>query len=322
MIVFCFICGNPCHGMFPDSVEVFLEDIKYYDENKSKIKYKPAKQRAEKYKKMLANDPDTIKKISSLIKTTKWMKKCTMLTIDNKIVHNCEEVSCNATFEDNKNKIYYQLPYFQEPLDNFNGVFLHTDCWKFICNKYNFKLKFSDLPITYSKDYYKIFDFINYGDIEKYWGQDFKFIDTLLDKKEYLCSSPLLNDKNLSTIIKNFNKLKIRTGGDRKSPNVSATHFNNGIIKIGLDNNFWIIKNKKWVKNNEPIKTIKIAIAMTDINKNKFIQTLKFVGESSFNPVFIKSIDNVKKTLNIELLILESYINTFDEKIKKTSIKT
>jgi hypothetical protein len=289
--IFCFICGNSCHGMNQDLVEMLIDNV-CNDENK----------------KMLTEDTDTIEKISSLIKTTKWMNNCTMLTIDNRIIHNCEENSYDGGFEDSKNNFYTHLalPDLRSPLDNSYGVFLHTDCWKYIYNKYNFKLKFSDLPIVYSDNLYKIFDFINYGDIEKYWSQDFDFINIIIDKKEYLCSSPLLHDKNESIIIKNFNELKIRTKGDRKSPNVSATQLKNGTIKIGTDNNFWIIKNNKWILLNEQIKTITITTSNT--TKNKFIDDLKFIGESSFDPVFIKSIDVNENICYIKLLIAESFI--------------
>lgn len=51
------------------------------------------------------------------------------------------------------------------------------------------------------KGNYKIFNF-SYGHIEKYWNQFFRFDQIILDKKQYLCSSPLKNDKNITHLKK------------------------------------------------------------------------------------------------------------------------
>jgi hypothetical protein len=90
------------------------------------------------------------------------------------------------------------------------GVFIHTDCYKYIKLKFNIKLKYSNLPLidNRKKNYYKPFEYINYGDIENYWHQDFQFEKLYIDNKQYLCSSPLKNDKNISQINKNVNAMK------------------------------------------------------------------------------------------------------------------
>jgi hypothetical protein len=57
----------------------------------------------------------------------------------------------------------------------------------FIKDKYKIKLNFSHLPIIKSNNIYKVFSFIDYGPIEKYWGQDFNFYQILADNQEKLC---------------------------------------------------------------------------------------------------------------------------------------
>lgn len=145
------------------------------------------------------------------------------------------------------------------------GVFIHTDCWKFVKNEYDIKLSYSYLPII-EKDILspKIFKFINYGKIEKYWQQDFDFVGVIADSNEELCNSPFkskLVDKNIKKII---SQLKIKNDPERKGPLASATFYKNGAYKVGVNRNIWYIKNNKW---NEIKDTIKI-------NSNKLKNSL------------------------------------------------
>jgi hypothetical protein len=48
------------------------------------------------------------------------------------------------------------------------GVFIHTDCWKYIKNEYNIELTYSHLLIINKNLDKKVFKFINYGIIEKF----------------------------------------------------------------------------------------------------------------------------------------------------------
>ena len=136
-----------------------------------------------------------------MVKDTQWMNKCSILLEDNKVIHGVKEMNCNTSFC-KKNKCYEHMSPASLKTKEPNGFFIHTDCWKYIKDKYNIKLKFGDLP-PYKLTYTTIFD-INYGDIENYWEQNFNFSKIVSDKKEYLCSSPLKNDKNISQIKKNF----------------------------------------------------------------------------------------------------------------------
>lgn len=255
--IFCFICGNPCHKMILDS-----------------------------------NNQNII----NFSKKTKWMNNCSILLNNNTIQHNCIEEDYNINFRCKNNKNYLHNPnYFFEPeRTDINGIFIHTDCWKWCYHKFNIKLSYNLLPITKNMSFYKVFNFIDYGEIEKYWKQDFDFLKLVNDKKEYLCSSPLNNDKNIKQIINNFRKLKIRTN-DRKSPSVSATFYENDSYKIGNNNNIWICKNGKWRLTGE--KTIKLKI-----NKipEKILYNIDYIGGYSKIPIFIEKEKYI-------LILLESY---------------
>jgi len=85
--VFCLLCGNPCHGMFPSSADTFLENIEWYEKIKDSKDKRRQFWRAELkplYDYWIKN-PDFMKTIKEYIKITKWMDDCTFLTVQNKI---------------------------------------------------------------------------------------------------------------------------------------------------------------------------------------------------------------------------------------------
>ena len=181
--IFCFLCGNTCHPTFNDK-ETFLENVKDYEKKNNKW-FKSIYEVYNKNPKIFLN------KLDNIYKNTKWTRKCTFLTVDNKIVHNCSEVSCNINFQDkNHNNYVHSTSYSDIYKDSMLGVFVHTDCWKFIKNEYKIKLSYSHLPITEIDVLSpKIFKFINYGLIEKYWNQFFDYIGVITDSNEELCKS-------------------------------------------------------------------------------------------------------------------------------------
>jgi hypothetical protein len=256
--------------------------------------------------KKIQSCPNIISELKEL--KTKWMNKCTMLLIDDKIVHGVYESSCNVTFSKHKfTATHMGAQIIKEDCYNGDcGVFIHTDCWKFIKKNYNIELKFSNLPkVRFLKrsemrkltpvEWCKIFN-INYGDIEKYWDQDFDYSELIIDKKKYLCSSPLKEDKNIKQIKKNISALKIKNDPARLGPSVSATFYDDGDIKLGKNKYFWIKKNNKWLQISEkPIKIIAKA--------NEKLIKIPYIGQSNINPIFI--ISNEKNKL--ELLLTESY---------------
>ena len=214
--IYCFICGNTCHSSDHDD---------YPNLNK--------------------------KEIILLNKELKWLNKCTMLLANNKIIHGCKEVSCNNQFYKN-GKIYESLSYYineniylNDYLENY-GIFIHTNCWKFIKLNYGIELKFGDICVKI----YKKFDPLNidYGIIKKYWNQFISYDDIYNDNNMYIIKDPLLNDnKNTIRIKKIFTQLKLKKI-IRPGPSVSATFYKNNDIKIGNNNKFWIISGNKWIQ--------------------------------------------------------------------------
>jgi hypothetical protein len=276
--IFCFICGNPCHS------------INYTNEDLLNIKLDYS-----------TNKIDIIDELQKLSKNVKWMNNCTMLLEDNTVIHGVKEVKYNVGFM--KKNIHYEHIYisYQKNINNFNGFFIHTDCWNFIKNTYNINLKFSNLP-PYKLTYEKIFN-INYGDIEKYWSQFFDFPQIVLDNKSYLCSSPFKNDKNISQIKKNINKLKLKNDPNRKGPSVSATFFKENDIKLGNNKKFWIIKSNKWKQINEQVIKIKIKITNEQVIQRKIIEKIPYCGYYNTKPIFIKSYNKKE----VELITITSY---------------
>jgi hypothetical protein len=272
--IFCFICGNTCHG------DLKTDDLEYNVSNQ-------------------------------FSKKLQWLNKCTFLTANNEIIHNCKEISCNIDFKDNKGNIYehvfkYNTKYYNDydyyyGVNKNIGIFLHTDCWKFIKNTYKLELKYLHLPIIYKNiTENKIFN-IDYDKIEKYWSQDFNFKQVLDDKNEYLCESPLKNEKSAKRIKHIFCKLKIKNDENRKSPLTSATFYDENSIKIGNDNNFWIKNGGKWIKMDGKIKTIKFKL--TDKIKIKKLKSIPQNGYFNNVPIFISSLE-ITKNKNLEIKII------------------
>jgi len=280
--IFCFICGNTCHTMFSGYEQDFSENI--------------------------------VKKLNELNKKINWFSKCTFLKEDDTIIHNVIYGGTNIGFSKGNNEyehISYGFgKYILRSNDISYGYFSHTDCWKYIKKNYNINLKFSNLPPYITNKYDKTFD-INYGEIENYWGQDFNFPMIINDNKQYLCSSPLKNDKNIKQIKKNINSLKLKNDPDRKGPSVSATFFSEGDIKLGNNKFFWTIKNGKWIEIKEkPIKMkIKINLNKIDKKEKKIIDNLPYIGYYNKVPIFLLSMKSDKNNIELNLILLDSIKN-------------
>lgn len=236
------------------------------------------------------------KHISTIKKINKWFNKCTFLTKDNKIIHNCKEVSCNIDFvSPNKNRYTasvndIELVYDYPHVKNI-GLFIHTDCWKYIKIKFKIELKYGDLVIL-QENYKK---FIKYNDIQKYWDQYFEYEQLINDNNIWMCESPLRSTKNASRINKIIKQLKIKR--DRKGPTMSASFYKEGDIKYGNNNNFWIIKKGKWIEMKGDIV----------YEKKEYNKKLKIpqIGEYNTKPIFIKEliIENKKSYAKIISLV-------------------
>lgn len=245
-------------------------------------------------------------------KLSNWMKEVSLLLVNGDVIHDCKEIACNIVFESNKDKyfgaIYDNINYFDKKIDYKNqGLPIHTECWKYLCNKYKKKITLQDFPATEA-----IMDKVKYGKISDYWMQDTNYRDMIKENKYMICK-PATNKKNDSRINKIISQFKIKSA-DRKSPSVSATFYKENNVKMGNDGNFWQIKKGKWVKNNDTIityrykkKKINSKINYADLNKIPQIgivgKQLLFVKEFSDKEIIFigtnKTIDALKKKLLI-----------------------
>ena len=296
--IYCILCGNTCHEMFEDKNKI-LEAIKLYENNKKnnwfKKSFKPI------YDAYNKNPNQYLEKINILSKSTNWLKDCTFLTATNKIIHNVEEVNCNIMFVDDNNNNYIHSPFKFEALDNY-GLFVHTDCWKFIQKKYKIDLCYSHLPII-DKNLFR--SFIKYP-LGKYLEQDFNFKLLVADNKEDMAISPFKSSSTAKNISNVFTKLKIRISGERKGPLISASFYKNGEYKVGSNGNIWVINNKKWTELKDTIKkSIKVKL---DNKTTKFLLNTPHCGDKNNKPIFILNYKFNKNIVEIDF-ILTSKVN-------------
>ncbi len=319
--VFCFACGNTCHSIFVNHLEEIKEMYEEYVESLNKSSRPP--KLGPYYKKLfgqISEDPPFFLKMKDMYTKSLWLNKCTFLTVDDRVIHGCKEVGCNIEFVDSKGNRYYQdlNTGIYEDIDTktSHGIFIHTDCWKFIKSHYKIDLKYSDVPVIHEKrEFEKINSKIDYGQIEKYWAQDFEFFQLVLDSNEYICESPLSNNKNKSRIKKILTQLKINTDAKRTGPSVSATFYPESTIKYGLDDELWIKSSGKWVKLKEPTNSVRIKIDINNLDKKLFnyLKKIVCIGEPSESPIFITSINCVKSVCKINILGTEALINKYEK---------
>jgi hypothetical protein len=183
---YCIICGNPHNDA--NELEDYIDILnkKQSTFNKNPINYK----------------------VEQFIKKTKWLNKCIFLTEDDEIIHKCSNKNNinNGCFVSENNNIEYKIiSYKQNDSENIKyGIPVHKDCWKFIKYKYLLELKYSDIhtntKITFNCDN---------DPINKYCNQFMKFINIFIEKKLYLCYSPLKDDTNSKNISRIMNRIKI-----------------------------------------------------------------------------------------------------------------
>ncbi len=320
---FCFICGNPCHS-FDESIIYNIEDL-YNDQmgKKKRDKY------YEDIFKKIDKDKKYIEKMFNFVEETEWLNKCIFLTTEDKIIMDCREINCNNTFEDKKGNQYFQdIKY--ESIDDIslkgnNGIFLHDDCWKFIKKNYNIELKFSDVALSEPPKpsrkmnhgmYYKYNYKINYGKIEKYWSQDFKFQKLFMDSNQFMSISPLKNSKNGIRIKKIISQYKFNSDKSRKGPAVSATFYPENTIKYGINGLLWIKKKGKWneLKDSNERRKIKIDYSNLSSKQIEYLEKLVCFGQQTLIPIVIMEIKKLKgNKTEIELQGEMEEFNKFDK---------
>jgi hypothetical protein len=278
--IYCIICGN---SYWNEIINLIDRPNSYIDENNEEMNafFK-------KFNKLATKDIDI------LLKQLVWLEKCTILTTDNKVIHDCKEMQCNYVFmnkQDKKNVyISHYNPTFQT-IDSMQkiGIFIHTDCWNFIKNKYGIELQFKDIPIKPNYNYnYNYVEGINYSTITKYWTPQFtKYIKMFLDNNIWMAISPLdnSNKKNNARIKKIVSQFKFKN--NRIGPSTSASFYDDKTIKFGNNEKFWIKKHGKWNQINE--KIIKLNISKTHIKKNLYtvLNKIPSIGEFNVKQLFI-----------------------------------
>ncbi len=141
--LYCFLCGNPCHGMFNDIYDRFLIHINEYEKTNHHTKYYK-KYFEEIYSKYKENPEDFIKRLKNIKQNSLWMNDCTFLGVNGTIAHNCKNTLGDLDFEDNLKRRYRQSTFYQHIT---YGLFVHSDCWNFIKNEYKIELSYFYLPI-------------------------------------------------------------------------------------------------------------------------------------------------------------------------------
>lgn len=282
MIYSCPICGLPAvHYYSPDEYKDVL--------NKMKVNEK------------------TINRIF------KKLQRCIILTFDNKILRNSYQ---DGGYLINGTDFY---DYWGMNINNYQmkrGAMIHTDCWKYIKNKYNIELCHGDLPYINTIDLSpKMHDLmtthadglaVNFGEIQKYQLQYFDLIGCIRDGNHWMIDIPqnTKNPRNITRINKIVKQYKLNRSNSRPSPNISATFFVDGVIKIGNDMKFHIIRKGRWYPTNEKVITKHYEVshdrkqyrANSDIiRRNKFLNKLKQIGSYSYQPIFISRIEFGKK---------------------------
>jgi hypothetical protein len=297
--IFCFICGNTCHSYDKSNIQ-YIEEL-YNQEKNKKVRNKYY----EHIFKKIDADNKYIKNMYNFAKETFWLNNCTFLTNTNKVIHNCREVNCNIVFKDKKQNEYYQDIHHEiyTEIENKpkNGIFLHTDCWKFVKKNYKIELKYSDVPIIVApRKYNKINEKIKYGNIEKYWSQIFKFEELFMDSNQYISISPLKDTKNALRIKKIISQFKLNQDVKRKGPSVSASFYAEKTIKYGINGLLWKKMNGKWMELKDSNEKRKIII--DNGKESNYLKKIVCYGLQTSIPIVIVNMKEMKNNkLELEL---------------------
>ena len=99
---------------------------------------------------------------------------------------------------------------------------------------------------------------------------------------------------------------------NRKSPNVSATFFKDGEIKLGKNKKFWIISKNKWIEIKEDVILLKLDVNINNKSVMNYIKDIPFFARTNTIPIFIHSI---KKPKTIEFMLNSSYKDILMKKV-------
>jgi hypothetical protein len=290
----CIICGAPPHN----TDTVYLYDPKTKEESETTYPY---------------------------AEETEWLNACTLLLPDGQTLHDYHESACNIGFKSNKklskkksiliNGLLQKTNIMQYPIAD-SGMWLHTDCWKYI-QKYTGKgINYNNIPenLWIKSEYQGTIYGIDYDGIDKYVAQDFKFDEILKDNNHWLITSPLSNNafakKNKTRINKILGQIKLTKSEvnkrkNRPSPPISASLIPRMVYAIGNNGEVWITDSGKWkttdnqfvkmiVNLDYPIsKSTKLNNRVLDSLKLKHQLSLKLTTKNELikNPIFINKYD-------------------------------
>jgi|SRR5690606_20070309 len=289
--IYCLACGLPCHSE-TEYIEIAEE----------------------------TGDNHLIRETKNLLKKINYLNKNTFLTVDDRIIHNCKEISCNIQFVSPNKEKFIQIGYNNFGNDQMRGIFIHTSCWKWIYDTYDIKLKYSDLPINIMHNTRrKIVDEpiagINFGPVTKYWNQFFDYISMIKNNDQYMIDR---NDsKNVSRMKKIMSQYKIKNNPKRVGPSPSATFFKNGDIKLGNNKLFWIKKNGKWQEIKENTLAKKYIIKNPGKQILKYINDIHFIGEFNRKPIFLLEFKQNKKDFLIDIVTTQKELISIDRMLIK-----
>lgn len=267
----------------------------------------------------------------------KYFDKITILTYDSHVIHNRMAEGAFGKFNGTSMAYSLKNDFYTENITDYAyniNTWVHTACWNFIKKEYNIELTAAHLPLVELKDlknkkpfiqYYcaRLLTHIDYGEVIKYCSQYFDYDKIIFDKNEWMCFG-FDNEKNIKRIIKIINQFKIKI--NRPSPNVSASFYKDGLIKIGNNNKFWIIKNNKWTQIPDNISKYKYGIKFPDITngnfirKNKIMKILNSIPQTALynsEPIFLADITLTKKNINYICTFSLYFIDDMANKIIK-----
>ncbi len=149
--VYCFVCGCSCYSMNNEFIKDLLENYKEYLKKPNSAEFKYYKDLF----KSISKYPNFFEEIKKLYLKTKWLSKCSFLTVDDKLIKNVKEIMCNGQFKASTGDNLYHQYSFNNDTDfavrNNLGVFIHNNCLQFIKKNYGIDIRFSDLPVYIEK---------------------------------------------------------------------------------------------------------------------------------------------------------------------------
>ncbi len=244
---------------------------------------------------------------------TKWLENCTLLLPDGEIVHNYEEVGCNIRFAPKGYGENYDIKAIPNAEDinivsgyliSF-GMWLHDDCWKYIKKYLGTDLSYNNIP-EHPWNWQGELEGINYGQIEKYQSQDFKFYEIYQNKDQWLITSPLSMSKdaakNKTRINKILSQLKltkseVKKREKRPSPLISASLVKANAYCIGNDGKVWKKIKGKWIYQKDFTK-LEVELDYKNVTtRNAPNKNIILREQTSYekNPVFIKKYEISRK---------------------------